>query len=157
MRFRDNLEGLKVANQSLDTLKQCFEGMYNLDLQIEGEGKVWDSLQCTLSLCDEQPHPFISLCLADKSQKFTKEHQRLFRFRDKHCAKALRALKSLVPSRVKSAIYFRITPEDLSANVGLVVREMTRKGYASSHLNPQLSYRLQRWGVPQNMLKQHGL
>ena len=86
-----------------------------------------------------------------------KEHQRLFRFPDKHCAKALRTLRSLVPSRAKSAIYFRITPDDLSANVGLIVREMKRKGYASSQWKPQLSYRLKRWGVPHHVLKQHGL
>ena len=62
-----------------------------------------------------------------------------------------------MPSRAKSAVYFRIPPDDLSANVGLIVREMNRKGYASSHWKPQLSYRLKRWGVPHHVLKKHGL
>ena len=81
----------------------------------------------------------------------------MFRFPDKHFAKAVRTLRSIVPSRAKFAIYFRITREDLAANVGLIVREMTRKGFATSHWKPQLSHRLKRWGVPNHILRMHGL
>ena len=91
VRFKDNLEGLKFEDQSIETLQRYFEGMYDPDLQVEGEGTRWDSLQCTLPYASQQ-HPRISLRLADKSQKFTQEHHRLFGFPDKHCAKALRTL-----------------------------------------------------------------
>ena len=42
VRFRDNLEGLKFEGYDISTLHHSFKGMYNLDLQIEGESIMWD-------------------------------------------------------------------------------------------------------------------
>ena len=93
VRFRDNLQGLKFEGQDICTLQHSFEGMYNLDLQDEGEGTSWDSLQCHMDIQSVQQVPVISLTLADKSKKFPKDHQRLYQYPDRHCAKALRILR----------------------------------------------------------------
>ena len=132
VRFRDNLEGLKFEGQDILTLQQSFEGMYNLNLQVEGEGPEWESLQCHMQIHRTQTAPQISLTLADKGQKFTKDHQRLCRYPDRHCAKAIRTLRSLVPSQAKWATYFRILPSDMQSNIEVIKNEMTRKGYATS-------------------------
>ena len=58
-RFRDNLEGLKFEGQDLHVLQQSFEGTYNLNLQIEGEGTEWDSLQCHMRIEPSQESPKI--------------------------------------------------------------------------------------------------
>ena len=39
-RFRDNINGIKHARMPLDLLRQCFEFVYNLDLQQEGHGQM---------------------------------------------------------------------------------------------------------------------
>ena len=157
VRFRDNLEGLKFEGQDIATLQHSFEGMYDLDLQIEGEGTEWDSLQCRMRLHKPGPHYHISLTLADKSHKFTKDHQRLYRYPDRHSAKALRTLRSLVPSQAKWATYFRTSQLDLKENIAMIVREMSRKGYASSRWRPQLARHLSKWGVPKQILHEFGL
>ena len=157
IRFRDNLEGLKFEGQDIHTLQQSFEGMYNLDLQVEGEGDEWDSLQCHMRLHRPQGVQQISLTLADKSRKFVNDHQRLYRYPDRHCAKALRTLRSLVPSQAKWATYFRVTPCDLQHNIEVVKREMVRKGYAHSRWKPQLARHLSKWGVEQPVLHASGL
>ena len=157
IRFRDNLEGLKFEGQDIHTLQQSFEGMYNLDLQVEGEGDEWDSLQCHMRLHRPQGVQQISLTLADKSRKFVNDHQRLYRYPDRHCAKALRTLRSLVPSQAKWATYFRVTPCDLQHNIEVVKREMVRKGYAHSRWKPQLARHLSKWGVEEPVLHASGL
>jgi hypothetical protein len=152
VRFRDNLEGLKFEGQDILTLQQSFEGMYNLNLQVEGEGPEWDSLQCHMRIHRTQTAPQISLTLADKGQKFTKDHQRLYRYPDRHCAKAMRTLRSLVPSQAKWATYFRILPSDMQSNIEVIKNEMTRKGYATSRWKPQLKRNLSKWGVDKDIL-----
>ena len=113
VRFRDNLEGLKFEGHDIRILQHSFDGMYNLDLQVEGEGTSWDSLQCHMEIQSAQRVHVISLTLADKSKKFPKDHQRLYRYPDRHCAKAPRTLRSLIPSQAKWATYFGIMPSDL--------------------------------------------
>ena len=53
------------------------------------------------------PRPKASLTRGDKSQKFQKHHQRLYPYPDRHCAKAIRTLRLLMPSPAKWATYFR--------------------------------------------------
>ena len=48
IRFRDNIEGIKLCSKSLDTIKKSMENMYNLRLQQEGSGRVMPSLGAEL-------------------------------------------------------------------------------------------------------------
>ena len=157
MRFRDNLEGLSVEGQDIRTLQHSFEGMYNLDLQVEGEGTSWDSLQCHMDIQSIQQVPVISLTLADKSKKIPKGHQRLCQYPDRHCAKALRTLWSLIPSQAKWAPHFRTMPSDLQHNIQVICQEMVRKGYVTSRWKPQLARCLTKWGGTRHQMMACGL
>ena len=120
-------------------------------------GDEWDSFKCHMRLHRPQGVQQIPLTLADNSRKFMNDHQRLYRYLDRHCAKALRTLRSLVPSQAKWATYFRVTPSDLQHNIEVVKREMVRKGYAHSRWKPQLARHLSKWGVEQPVLHASGL
>ena len=49
-RFRDNIVGVRHCKTSLDTLQRHFERLLGLQLQIEGEGTRWTSLEAKLVL-----------------------------------------------------------------------------------------------------------
>ena len=49
-RFRDNVVGLIKGKVGLKRVQSWFEFLYELDLQIEGEGLVLPSLEASISL-----------------------------------------------------------------------------------------------------------
>ena len=99
-RFRDNINGVMYADTPKGLLQTTFEVVYNLDLQWEGGGDHWITLQGDMTLEPQDPlqhPPRIRLELADKSPKHTAAHHFLMRDLDAHTT-----LKSLVPTLAKT-------------------------------------------------------
>ena len=149
-RFRDNINGVMFADTPQELLQTTFEGIYNLDLQWEGWGDHWITLQGDMTVNPQNPAthpPSIRLCLADKSQKHTAAHQFLMRYADAHAPKAKGTLKSLVPTLAKNSGYYRDTRVDAQKNVKLITSDLAAKGYPNTWWAPLLHKCLKKWGL----------
>ena len=149
-RFRDNNNGVMFADTPQELLQATFEGIYNLDLQWEGGGDHWITLQGDMTVNPQNPAthpPSIRLCLADKSQKHTAAHQFLMRYPDAHAPKAKGTLKSLVPTLAKNSGYYRDTRVDAQKNVKLITSDLAAKGYPNTWWAPLLHKCLKKWGL----------
>ena len=141
---------MAYADAPRDLLQTTFEAMYNLDLQWEGGGDHWITLQGDMTLEPQDPlqrPPRIRLRLADKSLKHTAAHQFLMRYPDAHAPKARTTLKSLVPTLAKYSGYYRDLPEDATANISLVTHDLESKGYPNTWWKPFLGTHLHKWGL----------
>ena len=138
------------ADTPIDLLQTTFEGIYNLDLQWEGGGDHWITLQGDMTMEPQDPAhhpPRVRLRLADKSLKHTAPHQFLMRYPDAHAPKAKGTLKSLVPTLAKNSGYYRDTKADARSNVKLVTTDLAVKGYPNSWWTPLLHKSLRKWGL----------
>ena len=144
--------GVKFKAHPLETIQLSMQHMYGLDLQVEGQGQEWVSLEGFLKIRGAEGSQQIGLRLNDKNLKFTKEHQTLYRYPDAHCAKAYRVLKGLIPAQAKNAVTYRLCHEDLRRNIQLIERDMLMKGYSASSWKPMLRHNLMKWGTPRDLL-----
>ena len=109
-RFRDNTNLVMFTHTPRELLQASFEASYNLDMQWEGGGDQWITLQGDMTLEPQDPTqhpPHIWLCLADKSLKHTSAHQFLMRYPDAHAPKARSTLWSLVPTLAKNSGWWK--------------------------------------------------
>ena len=154
-RFKDNINGIKYAQMPLDLLQQPFESVYNVDLQQEGSGQQWITLQGDMEISPgdvRHEPPQVMLRLADKSLKFTSENQFLTRYPDSHAPKAKRTLCSLVPTLAKNAGYYRTTRPHVAENVNLVTQDLQVKSYPNGWWKPVLYRCLDKWGLSPSQL-----
>ena len=149
-RFRDNCLGMKYVSTTFSELQSWMEGVYNLELQCEGMGDLWTTIQGEIQVIQGGPHgpPLLQLRLADKGTKFTEPHQRLVRYPDRFAPKAPRTLQSLVPAMAKNCAYYRDSRQDAHPNVQLVITDPQRKDYCSRWWVPSLRGCLDKWGLP---------
>ena len=104
-RFRDNINGIMFSPPFRDLLQASFDAVHNLDLQWEGGGDQWITLQGEMTLEPQnplQPPPHIRPRVADRSLKHTVAHQFPRRYSDAHAPKTRNTLKSLVSPLVKN-------------------------------------------------------
>ena len=144
--FRDNINGIMFTHTPRDLLHSSFEALYNLDLQWEGRGDQWITLQGLMTLEPQDPTqhpPHIRLRLADKRPKHTSTHQFLMR----HAPKARTTLRSLVPALSQNSAYYRNSHEDATANISLITHDLPSKGYPNVSWKPLLRTHLHNWGL----------
>ena len=152
-RFRDNIVGIKYVDQPLKVIQASLENVYDLKLQVEGEGDRWTSLEGDLSVqTDDQGRQRIGIRLADKGGKFPPGASFLIRFPDNATGKARRTLKSMVPSAAKKIIYYRESMADVVHNITLTTNNFIMKGYPTTWWKKPLWFALGKWGFPRTSL-----
>ena len=104
-----------------------FEKLYDLKLQIEGEGQHLTTLEAVLHL-DEKGR--VQMGYKRLGEQFSGDPTRaLVRYVDKHSPNARSMLLSLVPSLVKKCVYYATNLEIMRDNVTYVMRELRKKEY----------------------------
>ena len=141
----------------MEALRRRFEDILGLDLQVEGFGLDWVSLEAHMSF---HPHTAqIGMRLKDKLGLRTTPtpllaqtspaapaillppppippHKRIVRFPNAHSPNVRSVLASLVPSLVRKSILYAFCAADAASNLSLMVCEMKLKGYQQSWWRP---------------------
>ena len=150
-RFRDNIVGVAWGDVQLSAIHGYFSEVYQLELQMEGEGSTLPSLEARLNLCAETGT--VGLRLKRRAEGPTDEYRSIIRYVDWYSTNAKTVLKSLVPALVGKCVYYAMSQADVQVNVRGVMRELWRKGYPDAWWVPTLRYGLRRRGVPDSLVK----
>ena len=128
-RFRDNIVGVRHCKTSLDTLQRHFERLLGLQLQIEGEGTNWTSLEAKLVL--EPEGRGLTIGLKDRAQEWD-PMRGVRRYPDAHSPNARPVLRSLVPGLIYKCIHYAFSRPQAKENLRAVGRDLAMKGYPQS-------------------------
>ena len=155
-RFRDNIVGVRQCKVSVEALQKRFEKILGLQLQIEGEGQVWTSLEAKLMLRPEGQG--LDIGLKDRTGDCD-PMRAVRRYPDVLSPNARPVLRSLVPGLIYKSLQYAFDANQARQNLRAVGRDLAVKGYpqswwlgaAKAALRVQrISLRAPSWAITEN-------
>ena len=132
------------AHVPVATILSHFQALYDLRLQIEGEGRHLDTLEASLTV-DELG--FINIAYKKQGQNLKEDPRRaLVRYIDRHSPNARSMLLSVVPSLVKKCVYYASNISSIQENILYTLKELVAKDYPRSWWVGRFNNSLRREG-----------
>jgi hypothetical protein len=133
-RFRDNVVGMRVGTGGLARIGRWATKVLGLELQVEGMGKEWVSLEATLKVEGTR----VRLGMKKKQNWSDPPEKRLIRYPDLLSPTCQTTLRSLTPGLARKALLYADSPVTVLDNINYIIREFCFKGYPHQWWKPLL-------------------
>ena len=119
-RYVDKIMGVRHGCTSLKKIQQLFQKLLGVQLQIEGEGQRWTSLNATLSFSPDTG--LISVAMKNCLSLQEPAHKRVVGYLHVHSPNATKVLESITPLLVLDSYHCATNIAEADANLSQVLK-----------------------------------